>query len=83
MRTFTLLVLTAALGGVGPVSAHAADESPGQPAPAPPGMMRMDELMEQGNPGMARMHELMMQGNPGMARMHELMMPTAAAHGSR
>lgn len=73
MRTSAALVLTAALGGLGTASAHAAEESSGGEAPAPPGLVRMHELMTQGNPGMARMHELMMQGNPGMARMCELM----------
>lgn len=83
IRMFTLLVVTAALGGVGLMAALATEEPPGRQEPVPPGMMRMHELMKQGNPGMMRMHELMVQGNPGMAHMHELIMPSRARHGSR
>ncbi len=41
--------------------------------PAPHGMERMHERMDDGNPGMGRMHKLMVEGNPGMKRMHDLM----------
>ena len=63
----SLLVAALVAGGVAvPIGvAHAQPGGGGEGSDAPAGMVRMHELMQQGNPGMAQMCERMHEGTPG------------------
>lgn len=62
------LLVAAVIAGAVAVPIRVAQAQPGgggEGPDAPAGMVRMHELMQQGNPGMAQMCELMHEGTAG------------------